>query len=475
MKTINIIALIATIGSISISGCGGGSSVPGGSSAAVSVFATDSFRDDYKQVWGTIFKAELLDSSNSAKTIFEDATGKTFNFSGLHDGSGSRYAFLSEVSLPAASYTRLRLTMSKTLSIVPTASNSAQSKEIKGDAATDPNQVIVVVDLPAPKTFSGGDEFAIDFDLANFSFDGAKVVPSIKEGNKNGLDDLNRHEDEDSHGVISTLAGTAPTQTFELNLGEFGRLVKVRTSAQTSIFNRSGLPSPLLASGKRVEVRGVYDNVTKELLASSVKIEDSNGGGGHDDANEAKGNVPQNTVNVSTGLFSITVSEVHGFITPGTSLPVAVTESTTYRNNGGVTRTKAEFFAEILANPRLVEVEGTFSTQTGIFTATKCKIDIDEDNNGDGGNDDSVEAKGPYGSSDVTAGTITFTVTEYEGWSFSGGTIVVTTDSNIVYQGNDNNTLTKSAYFTGLPGKTVKVNGELVNGKILAKRLRYSH
>ncbi|MGC4047183.1 MAG: hypothetical protein QM758_25580 [Armatimonas sp.] len=67
-----------------------------------------------------------------------------------------------------------------------------------------------------PKTLGAGSDtnLIVDFDLANFKVEGGKVIPALREGLPDGLNNPERHERCELQGVISTLDGTAPTQTF---------------------------------------------------------------------------------------------------------------------------------------------------------------------------------------------------------------------------------------------------------------------
>src|SRR5204863_4256038 len=77
-------------------GCGGGgggsSLTSNGRTAEVAVFSTDSFRDDFDQVWVTVYKLELLDSAGNADTLFSDDAGKVLDLRTLLDTAVDRFA-----------------------------------------------------------------------------------------------------------------------------------------------------------------------------------------------------------------------------------------------------------------------------------------------------------------------------------------------------------------------------------------------
>ena len=64
----------------------------------------------------------------------------------------------------------------------------------------------------------------MDFDLANWVDDSSGVHPVVKEGAKDGLTNSDRHEAHDFHGVVGSLAGTSPTQSFTIALRAGGWL-----------------------------------------------------------------------------------------------------------------------------------------------------------------------------------------------------------------------------------------------------------
>src|SRR6266498_824625 len=79
-------------------GCGGGSG--GGGSRAFGLYLSDSFRDDYDQVWVTIYQVDLIDPSGSVQNAFSDPAGRQVNVRTLHDATGPLFLMLD---LPAVS------------------------------------------------------------------------------------------------------------------------------------------------------------------------------------------------------------------------------------------------------------------------------------------------------------------------------------------------------------------------------------
>lgn len=452
---------------IGVAGCGGGSGSGGvgGSTGALTVFVTDDFRTDFDHVWGTIYKVELVADDTSTVSVFDDSVGRVFDFSRLNDGVNPKFAFLNHANVRAANYRSVRLTLGNQMNLIPTGTTTGTNFDVEGTAA-GAGKVVVTMNLPAVSRFEGSDDLVIDFDLPNFTLVGGKITPSLRRGANSGLDDLNRHEAEDIHGTVTSLSGTAPTLIFDMQVRN-GRIMRVRTDANTAIFNSNGTPSPTLAVSKRVEVRGKFDTGSDTMLATSVKIEDASG----EDANESRG-VPS-AINSTDGTFTLTVNGVQGFVPANRMMSVVTSTNTIYRSDRGVILTKADFFTALATEGMLVEVEGTYNATNNTFTARKAKLEDESgDDNGDGFGQ--AEAKGRVGQFNATAGTAQITVSEFQGFSFGGGVLTFTTTANTRYRDNEGETITKEAFFSSLVSGTTRIKGEgrPVDGGILATTLR---
>lgn len=396
-------AMCVLLGAMSLAGCGGGGS--GSSSTGtrkVAVLATDSFREDYDQVWATIYKVELLPEGGGAPVVvFDDPTGRQIDLKTLRDATGARFAFLGDASVPAGNYTGVRFALGSEMRLVEHGKTVVKpmplSSTLPLDSAGHPQ---VTVNFPAPRALgSSGDPVVIDFDLANFILKDGKLTPSVVEGDRSGLSDPSRHEHEDYKGAVSELSGSAPTQTFVLNRGR-GMSVTVATTAATAIYGSGSLDN-----GKVVEVTGRYNPTTDRLVATKIEVkgagEDSNESEGSH-APEVKGSV--GSVSATAGTFSVTLRKAKGFAPNVTTINVITSPTTVFRTDGGRTKTSVEFFA-LLTGAAKVEVEGTYDATSNTLTATKAKVENEsndggweneshhdqDDHNGDGkvdGNDD---------------------------------------------------------------------------------------
>lgn len=379
MKRLTAICMIlATMSLVGCGGSGGGSTTTGG--RKVAVLATDSFREDYDQVWATIYKVELLPEGGGAPVVaFDDPTGRQIDLKTLRDATGARYAFLGEATLPAGNYTGVRFTLARDMRLVEhgktTTSTLPLSSTLPVDGLSHPQ---LTVSFPSARPLSStGDDVVVDFDLANFVIQGGRISPSVLEGDRSGLSNPSRHEHEDYKGTVRDLSGTAPTQSFTLNRGR-GMTLTVVTTAATAIYGSGGA----LADGKPVEVTGRYNATTDRLVATKIEVDDSLGSGSESEGShtpEIKGGAT--SIQATAGTFVVSLRRAKGFAPGQVSVNVITAPNTVFRTDGGRTKTKAEFFALLTTTP-YVEVEGTYDAATNTLTAFKAKIEDESDNGG---------------------------------------------------------------------------------------------
>jgi hypothetical protein len=445
-------------------GSGGGGSSSGGGSTQVGVFVTDSFREDYSHVWATIFSVDLIDSNNNAVNVFSDSTGVIIDLKTLRDANGQRFAFLSTATIPAGTYTKVQVTLAPSLNLIPVGQTTGTTLQLDASLPRDANgNAIVTFNLPAPRQISGSDDVVVDFDLANFRILLGKIVPSLKEGGKTGLNDKNRHEEEIYEGTVSGLSGTAPNFTFTLTRGN--RSVTVTTDVNTVIFNANSAPSPTLANGKRVHVTGKFDTTTSTLAATSIKIQSDQ----QAEHPELKGTA--SNINSAAGTFDVTVSKTHGLVPKNAVVHIVTTTDTVFRGGSGVLMTSTDFFAALTAGAN-VEAEGTFDANTSTLTATRVKLD-DENEGEHGGHQ--AEVKGAPTSVNSGAGTFTVNpVTEFDGFTFGGsGGVNIATTGSTAFRATDGSTLSTADFWTALMLATsVKVEGTFAAGTITATSVR---
>src|SRR5579859_3096706 len=133
-----------------MAGCGGNSGVgssltSSGGRAALNVYVTDGFSDQYKQVLATLYKIELTPDGTNYQTVFTDTTGRTLDLASL----ASTAELLASVTVPTGTYTQARITFGDHITLV---SNTGVSTSVAVDTSigADANgQIAVTVSTPA--------------------------------------------------------------------------------------------------------------------------------------------------------------------------------------------------------------------------------------------------------------------------------------------------------------------------------------
>lgn len=340
-----------------LAGCGGGS---GGATAFGPMFITDDL-GSYDHVWVTVHRV-TLSGSGSAEVVYDNAAGATVDLATLQDATGGRFAFCAMV--PEGVYTSVTFTLDKDVVLFPEGSPSGQDRVFAGNNGTT---VDITLNFASPRMIGPGSPLVVDFDLENWSDDGVTVTgsPFIAEGDDDGLDDTDRHEEDEVEGIVQGLSGTAPDQTFTLQM-EHGGSLTVQTNADTDICGADAL-----ADGMEVEVEGVFSTTANAFLALSIEIEDED-----DDLPEVEG--PVFDISAELGAFSVTVLEADHFLPPFDTVIVMTTVDTEFTNVNGDIVTAAEFFLALVAGD-VLEVEGTFDAGTNTMVAHSVGFD-DEDN-----------------------------------------------------------------------------------------------
>ena len=475
-STRNINAGIVTVFALALglAGCGGGGSsnsvgiIPA-RSVALTVFAADSFREDYDHVWATIFKVELIASDGTASSLFADTTGKTIDIKTLRDATGARFAFLGKSDIPVGNYKGVRVTMTNSLTLFPKGATTGALTPFDDSFTRDASgNVQLNLNFQSERNESTDDNVVVDFDLANFKIVGGKVTPALKEGDKSGIGDKGRHEEEDVEGVVSELSGTSPTLTF--NIGK----VSVTTSASTTIFNADASPNPAIVNGSSVEVKGKINLAGNAFEAASIKIGKVEGDG--DGKRSGAQGVPSN-VDAAKMTFTLTAEKTKEFQPTKTTINIATSATTSFRGGSGVVLTVADFYSR-LATAKKVEVEGSYDASKNTLTAKRARIDDEGGNGGGTGGGDGMgheaEAKGTVTSPTVADGKFILNpVTEFDGFSLIGTTLPVATNSQTKFEDANGKSTTQANFFEKLTGDTkVNINGVYASGVLTAKSIK---
>jgi hypothetical protein len=448
---------------LALVGCGGGGTTGGGpGSANLAVFASDSLRTDYDQVWVRIYSATLV-SAEGDQTVFTDPAGRVIDLRTLRDEQGARFTFLDNASVRAGQYSGLALEMDKTLTLVARGQTVGTQHQFPDqfDLPGQPDRSRLTFDFPQSiNLIAGNQQFVIEFDLDNWQIQNGRVIPVVKRGSTTGINNRNRHEAADFNGQITNLTGTSPNQTFVLSRSGNRPPITVRTDSSTAVFRNDGVGSVSLQNGLNVKVTGVV--VDGLLWASSVRVRGNDGPG--DAPHDIKGTF--SNVNAVDGSFTLSLIRARGFVPPRATVTVTTNANTLYFSNMGVSMTREEFFAAMQTAPAgsKVEAEGQFSGQT--FSAQRLKLDIEDELN-------EAEVKGPVSMINQQAGSFRITAQEWEGISLTmGAQVTVMLGQNTTFM-IDNQVVTRTQFFNALNnGTIVQAKGTFANNTITASRAR---
>jgi hypothetical protein len=444
---LTVLTLVAALALVLAAGCGGGGG--GGSLAGLNMFITDDLGTGYDQVWVTIHQIEVQDAGGAFRTVFTSTAGVPVNLTSLNDGA-PRFLYLGTKGIPAGDYTAVRVTMSRNLTLVATGTAT-------GDACTfDPSldfgatQSQATFALGGPMALAANDSLIVDFDLPNWGRVGNVVTPAFQLGDDTTLGNPARHEDEDYHGTVASLSGTAPGQTFTLQRasGSF----QVVTSTSTIIYEEDASGNPVLANGQEVEVRGTFDTVNNSLTATVIKIED-----GNDDDDKVEG--PTQNLDDVVMTVDVLANEVEGFLPSDPIVHVQFDTTTRFFTKAGAPLTLAEMLA-FLATGVEVEAEGVYDAGTNTLDAAKIKLHPEDENE--------AEVKGAVSNINAGAGTFDVTLGSWFGFSGSNGQVVhIVTDGSTSFKDDNGDPMTSGDFFAALQnGWFVEVEGAYDNGTI---------
>jgi hypothetical protein len=439
-----------------VAGCGGGGG-GGTPTGGLNVFITDDLSTGYDQIWVTVHQIDLQDSSGGFVNVFSSTDGVPVDLTSLNDGS-PRFMFMGKDAIPTGSYTGMRVTMARGLTMVATGSSNGEACTFDPSIDFGASQSRASFAFGAPVALNANSNIVLDFDLPNWTKNGNVVTPAFRRGDDSTLNDPGRHESEDYHGRVANLSGTAPDQTFTLSrtAGSFS----VRTDASTLIYNENGAGSPVLINSQRVEVRGRFDVTANQLVATVIKIEDDN-----DDEDKVVGP----TSNLDTGALTVDVSalRVEGFLPSDPIVHVQFSASTRFFTKAGMPLTLNEMLT-FLATGIEVEAEGSYTAGTNTLNAAKIKLHPE-----DGGHHD-AEAKGSASNVNAGAGTFDLTLMSWYGFSSSSGTVInVVTNGSTTYRNDNGDPITSAEFFAAIQGGFfAEVEGTFSNGVLTASKAK---
>ncbi|MES1228055.1 MAG: DUF5666 domain-containing protein, partial [Armatimonadota bacterium] len=473
MKRTAVALLIAFL--LALVGCGGGGSTASGGGAgstSVNTFVTDDFTPLYDQVWVTLYTIDLVKDDDTVVSVYVNADGEQIDVRALTTGLAGKYRFLGTTSIPAGTYKGFNVTVAKSVSLYAVGSSTPTVVSLPDELDAGAGKSQIKVTFPKPRTFASGDAFPIDFKLKDWAIVAGRLVCKIVQGDGSGIDDGTKHEQHGVDGVVSELAGTAPSQTFTLTAkGDDRRHISVTTNEKTVVLSAEPNTNPELANGQSVEVEGTFDVTTKTFLASTIHIR------------PAVAVVDQKAEGLvydasAEGKFNLQVSQARGFVPAERKVHVVTSDSTQFFDAAGAPITSETFYSTLLATPTpavpKAEVEGTYNKDLNTFNARKAKIDTERPPE-----QRKVELEGAVSAID---GKSNFTVKLAHWNGFAGSadhTIQVLTDASTTFETMDGTALSADDFYAALAvNKVVEVQGLIQEGgKVLAvhARIRQEH
>jgi len=450
---------------LSLVGCGGGGggTTGGGgtSSAKVGVFFTDNLSAGYDHVWVTAYKVELYNGASSV-TVLDNPSGEAIDLRALGTPAGGQFLFLGPGSVPAGTYTKVEITLGRNVNLFTTGATTATVATFPPAMNSGANSKLELP-LAPPMTVTGsGQNLIIDFDLPNWTLAGGIVTPALLRHNGTGLDDLNRHEDEDYKGTLSGLSGTAPNQTFTMT--RFGSQIQVICTSATTIFAHNGAAGAALANGQIVEVRGVFDVLAQALRAASVKIED----GEDDGAGSPKVEGLASAVDAGAGTFKLSTASVRGFVPSQSAVNIMTSPTTVFMNNAGTAITKTAFFEALGLAGAMAEAEGFYDAASNTIAAHKVKLEDEDEAN-------EAETRGIVNAKNADSGFVVIDAAGSETTGFTlpeGGAVKLQSNATTTYRSAAGATITKAQFFEQVAvGMTVKGNGTYSTGVLNCRKM----
>jgi hypothetical protein len=246
--------------------CGGGSGLST-NNGTVSVLITDNLTLAYSEVWVNVQSITAADANAQTVTLYEDATGQTYNLSQLVNIG----ALVDVQTVAAGTYTSFDIVMANDITLVDgggvttnatldQTGNPTFTMSVTGSLVVDANQVATLV---------------LDFDLQQFTYDQATntVTPVVVQADPTTLDQ-----------TVATTTGqiqsvTSGTQ-FVITPATGGADISVTLHANSTVTDAATgtvtADTAALQIGMQVSVSGAYDAANLSITASGVQIENNN-------------------------------------------------------------------------------------------------------------------------------------------------------------------------------------------------------
>jgi len=389
MKKLFCLALIAL--TVLLAACGGGSGSSNATNGNVSLYVTDNLTQDYTEVWVTLHSVTTTDSNGQTVTLFADttSTGVVQNLRELA-GVGS---LLNTQSLAAGTYTNFTVTLDNQIKLVDAGGViTTATFNTTGNAQ-------YTLTVTGAMTIAAGQNTAValDFDLANFTYDAATntVTAVVTYQDQTQTQNLTRTFAEMEGHVVSIADATH----FVMSPKHDGENVNVTLHEGVVIYKEhastTGTDTSALQVNDKVEVYGNYDAATLTIEAVRIKVEDENDS---EHMQSAEGTV------VSFDGTNLVMNIHEADFMPGAdTLTVDITNAFFARGD-----------SSMLSAGVRVEIEGTWDASGMVFTVAKVEIEgAPRDDHMDDVHDDMYAEV--HGTIDAIDGNlITVTVTKAE-------------------------------------------------------------
>lgn len=354
---------------LALIGCGSSGGAGGGNGdSTLGVYVTDSFNDDYSQVWATLYKIEASTNGTSYVTLYEDSAGKTLNLSALANTA----EFLGSLKIPAGNYTQVRVTFGDHLTLVAKIGGTSQSVAVADSVGVHNGGKVALTVATNTSTSPGhASNLVVDFDLAAFQLVGGKLLPHLQDGDDTTIQQKAKHAS--LPGTVSNLTSTdSQTNAATFDLIKQGEPVSVIVTGTTVIMASNNQTTLSLANGQKVLVQGTIDPTTHALTADQIEIQvGSPGGGGGGNALPAHAAGAVTNVDTIENLFVVTLRQADRFQPTGGAITVVTNGQTLiYLSKRGGPAT----FADIVSGTNL-HVAGSFDAATQTLTADRIEIE----------------------------------------------------------------------------------------------------
>lgn len=407
----------------------------------------------------------ILATSRDPIVVFESEEGDVLDLAALRDRQGPRYVFVGLVNLADTNLVRAEMILDRRAILVPRGGGEPIPVEFDSASSTPEGKARLTMNLNPRGLRSGLVGLILDVDASRTSGEsGRPLVASLREGDRAGLENRERHERSGLAGQVSSLAGTAPAIAFSLQIAP-GRAVRVATSNATTHFGETD-EKPVLEDGRVVEVRGTFSTVQKTFLADSIVYRSlAREKAGHELVGRFVGESPGDGNAMRLRLAPLTA---RGFVPPGAEVEVAVDDSTRLLSSTG-TPLEQNRLVESLERSDAV-VEGVFEEGSRLMRARIIRLEpvpnLDDPRGVPAG------ASGSVTRVDAGSGRIQIALQNRDGFDFRGSTLEVSTGPGTLLVENGKAVLDRQGFLARLSkGETVSIRGLFRGGRLIARRI----